>query len=128
MTRVLSRISLSGASCKVTILRPKRVNAQEETDVRVRPPCQRSRVRRSCPRPRSGEAFAVGNPDGLAEASAALAATIATTLPGLAAITGFVREMARELGDAYFVGDEGVRYAASLDATVRALAGLPPRA
>jgi hypothetical protein len=74
------------------------------------------------------QAFAVGNPDGLAEARAALAATIATTLPGLAAITGFVREMARELGDAYFVGDEGVRYAASLDATVRALAGLPPRA
>jgi hypothetical protein len=42
------------------------------------------------------QAFAVGNPDGLAEARAALAATIATTLPGLAAITGFVREMARE--------------------------------
>jgi hypothetical protein len=128
MTRVLSRISLSGASCKVTILRPKRVNAQEETDVRVRPPA-RDPAFAAVARARAAEqAFAVGNPDGLAEARAALAATIATTLPGLAAITGFVREMARELGDAYFVGDEGVRYAASLDATVRALAGLPPRA
>jgi hypothetical protein len=63
----------------------------------------------------------------LTEARAALAATVATTPAGLAAITGFVREMTRELGDFYFEGEEVIAFADSLDAAVRRLAGLPPR-
>jgi hypothetical protein len=64
----------------------------------------------------------------LDEARAALAATVATTPAGLAAITGFVREMTRELGDFYFEDEEAMVFAASLDAAVRGIAGMPRRA
>jgi hypothetical protein len=61
----------------------------------------------------------------LDEARAALAATVATTPAGLAAITGFVREMTRELGDFYFEDEEAMVFADSLDAAARGIAGMP---
>ncbi len=64
---------------------------------------------------------------GLDEARAALAATVATTPAGLAVITGFIREVTRQIGDAYFQDGEAVMFADSLDAAVRRIAGLPPR-
>jgi hypothetical protein len=64
---------------------------------------------------------------GLTEARAALAATVATTPAGLAVITGFVREMTRDLEEFYFEDEEAVTFANSLDAAVRRIAGLPPR-
>jgi hypothetical protein len=64
---------------------------------------------------------------GLDEARAALAATVATTPAGLAVITGFIREVTRQIGDAYFQDAEAVMFADSLDAAVRRIAGLPPR-
>jgi hypothetical protein len=62
---------------------------------------------------------------GLDEARAALAATVATT--PAAVITGFIREVTRQIGDAYFQDAEAVMFADSLDAAVRRIAGLPPR-
>jgi len=64
---------------------------------------------------------------GLDEARAALAATVATTPAGLAVITGFIREVTRQIGDAYFQDREAVMFADSLDVAVRRIAGLPPR-
>jgi hypothetical protein len=45
----------------------------------------------------------------------------------LAVITGFIREVTRQIGDAYFQDGEAVMFADSLDAAVRRIAGLPPR-
>jgi hypothetical protein len=58
------------------------------------------------------------------EAHRALAATIATTPAGLAALTGFVREMTAEIGDFYFEGKQAVAFAVSLDTAVRRIFGL----
>jgi hypothetical protein len=55
-----------------------------------------------------------------------LAATVPTTVAGVAAITGFVREMTRELGDSFFQDRDAVAYAESLDTAVRRLTGLKP--
>ena len=60
---------------------------------------------------------------GLDEARAALAATVATTPAGLAVITGFIREVTRQIGDAYFQDGEAVMFADSLDAAVAGLRG-----
>ena len=61
----------------------------------------------------------------LADARAALAATVATTPAGLATLTGFLRRMTRELDDAYFQGEDAVAFAASLDTAVRRIADRP---
>jgi hypothetical protein len=42
-------------------------------------------------------------------------------------ITGFIREVTRQIGDAYFQDGEAVMFADSLDTAVRRIAGLPPR-
>jgi hypothetical protein len=55
-----------------------------------------------------------------------LAATVPTTVAGVAAITGFVREMTRELGDSFFQDRDAVAYAETLDTAVRRLTGLKP--
>jgi hypothetical protein len=62
----------------------------------------------------------------LREAMRELAATVPTTVAGVAAITGFVREMTRELGDSFFQDRDAVAYAESLDTAVRRLTGLKP--
>jgi len=59
----------------------------------------------------------------LREAMRELAATIPTTVAGVAAITGFVREKTRELGDSFFQDRDAVAYAESLDTAVRRLTG-----
>ncbi len=61
------------------------------------------------------------------KAFTAAVATVATTPAGLAVITGFIREVTRQIGDAYFQDGEAVMFADSLDAAVRGIAGLPPR-
>jgi hypothetical protein len=61
---------------------------------------------------------------GLRKLRAELAATVATTPAGLAALTGFVREMTAELEDFYFEGEEAVMFASSLDTAVRGIFGL----
>ena len=59
----------------------------------------------------------------LREAMRELAATVPTTVAGVAAITGFVREMTRQLGDSFFQDRDAVAYAESLDTAVRRLTG-----
>jgi len=65
--------------------------------------------------------------DSLREAMRELAATIPTTVAGVAAITGFVREKTRELGDSFFQDRDAVAYAESLDTAVRQLTRIEAR-
>ena len=65
--------------------------------------------------------------DSLREAMRELAATIPTTVAGVAAITGFVREKTRELGDSFFQDRDAVAYAESLDTAVRQLTRIEVR-
>jgi hypothetical protein len=56
----------------------------------------------------------------------AIAETVATTPAGLAALTGFLREMALETRLFYFEDDQAVAFTASLDQAVCGMSGLRP--
>jgi hypothetical protein len=60
-------------------------------------------------------------------ARVALAKTVPTTMAGLLALTGFLREQTTEDVPSFFEGEENLAFVATLDTAVQRLAGLEPQ-